>query len=170
MEFWHHVDALVDNLSSVNYFELLAVSPDSPPLAVQDAYYQALRRYHPDRYVVGPDAAARQRKLALICARVGEAYRVLSNPTQRAAYLDGLAGGQTRSRPTTRRRSLTDSRDPRTDKGRSLLESARDLVARGNHAGARAKLELALQFEPESAVLAAELAELAADDQPGETP
>jgi curved DNA-binding protein CbpA len=159
VEFWGHVDALVDRLSSVNYFELLGVAPDAKPLAIRDAYYQALRRYHPDRYVARERAAERQRKLALICARIGEAYRTLSNPTRRAAYLEALAAGETRTRPG-RRRGLTDSRDPRTDKGRSLLASARDLAARGNRAGARAKLELALQFEPESVALAAALAEV----------
>lgn len=165
MDFWEHVDRIVGRLSSLDYFELLQVPRDAEPLAIRDAYYRALRRYHPDRHVGGERAPARQQKLALLCARIGEAYRVLSDPARRAEY---LAAGETRSRPRARR-ILADSRDPRTDKGRSLLASARDLIARGNIPGARAKLELALQFEPESAALRRELDGLAPVKRAGES-
>lgn len=166
MEFWEHVDQLVDALPHLDYFGLLGIGRDAEPLAIQDAYYAMLRRYHPDRHA-GADPI-RQQKLALLCARIGEAYRVLSSPPRRAEYTAGLASGHTRSRPG-RRTTLTDSRDPRTDKGRTLLSGARELAARGNVAGARAKLELALQFEPESAALRRELDELEPLDRAGGT-
>jgi curved DNA-binding protein CbpA len=141
---------LAARLAEMSYFELLGVSVEADPLAIRDAYYATLRRYHPDRYLgAGPDY---QRELARICARIGEAYRCLSHPARRAEYLGTLRRGETRARPS-RRTTLGDSRDPRGEKARVLLAGAQALAARGNRAAARAKLELALQFEPDSAAL-----------------
>ena len=168
MGFWETVDELVGRLDSISYFELLGVATDAQPMVIQDAYYAALRRFHPDGHLAGDRVADRQRQLSLICARVGEAYRTLSNPETRATY---LATGAARTTTVPRKRSPTDSRDPRTDKGRSMLASARELLERGNRSGARAKLELALQFEPESKVLREELDNLAPRKAPpAETP
>jgi curved DNA-binding protein CbpA len=140
---------LAARLAEMSYFELLGVSAEADPLAIRDAYYATLRRYHPDRYL---GTRIDQRELARICARIGEAYRCLSHPARRAEYLGTLRRGETRARPS-RRTTLGDSRDPRGEKARVLLAGAQALAARGNRAAARAKLELALQFEPDSAAL-----------------
>src|SRR5690606_22553365 len=138
----------------MSYFELLGVSADADPLAIRDAYYASLRRYHPDRFL---GAGIDQHQLARICARIGEAYRCLSHPARRAEYLGTLRAGETRARPS-RRTTLGDSRDPRGGQARVRRAGAQSLAARGNHAAARAKLERALQFEPESAALRRALA------------
>ena len=143
------ISKLASRLAEMSYFELLGVSAEADPLAIRDAYYATLRRYHPDRYL---GAGIDQRELARICARIGEAYRCLSHPARRAEYLGTLRRGETRARPS-RRTTLGDSRDPRGEKARVLLAGAQALAARGNRAAARAKLELALQFEPGSAAL-----------------
>lgn len=164
MGFWEDVAALCARLGALSYFELLEIEPGADALALRDAYHAMLRRYHPDRSAGA--TPAQQRQLAVICARVGEAYRCLSHPVYCASYLAQLAGGQVRSRQT-RRSTISDHRDPRGLTARSLLDGARQLRGRGNRAGARAKLELALQFEPDSAVLRHELDALA---RPGGTP
>lgn len=154
VSFWDEVDLVARSLSELNYFDLLGVAPDVDPLAIRDAYFDRLRRFHPDRYLAS-STRDQQLQLARICARIGEAYRVLCNAEQRASYKASLSGGRTRMTPA--RPTLTDSRDPRTEKARNLLASANELAARGSRSAARAKLQLALQFEPESAALQAAL-------------
>lgn len=147
---WTELEKLIARLTELSYFELLGVAADAEPLVIRDAYYAALRRYHPDRYAgAGPHY---QRELARVCARVGEAYRCLCHPRRRAEYHATLRAGETRARPM-RRSTLSDVRDPCGEKARVLLAGARELAERGNRAAARAKLELALQFEPGSQAL-----------------
>ena len=152
VEFWDHVERLASALGQTSYFEILELEPTAAAIELTDAYHKALCRYHPDRHLMTANPA-RQRQLAQICARIGEAYRVLSKQKTRLAYIAGLKEGDTRQR--TKRTTLNERRDPKTEKTRQLLASARQLFNRGNRSGAKAKLGLALQFEPDSAALAA---------------
>ena len=152
MEFWDHVERLASVLGQTSYFEILELEPTAHAVELTEAYHKALRRYHPDRYLMHANPA-QQRQLAQICARVGEAYRVLSKQKTRLAYIEALKDGETRHR--SKRSTLGERRDPKTEKARQLLASARELFNRGNRSGAKAKLGLAIQFEPKSAALAA---------------
>ena len=89
---------------------------------------------------------------------------MLSSAPQRAEYISSLStgGGIRRLR---RRSTFTETRDPKSEKARSLLASAKALRDQGNRSAAAAKLDLALQFEPDSKVLAAERAALAAEEE-----
>ncbi len=152
VDFWAEVEHLESVLAEVSYFDLLGVNPDavSQGAILTDAYHAALRRFHPDRHAVGSSASQRE-ALARICARVGESYRVLSSPTRRAEYEHSLETGEPLER--TKRATVRETRDPKGEKARALLASGLQLLAKGNAAGALAKIELALQFEPESEAL-----------------
>ncbi len=162
MDFWAHVERLSEALAETSYFDLLDIEPNASVLDLTDAYHRALRRYHPDQHMTSGSNREKQQQLARICARVGEGYRVLSKQSTRLAYLQALKRGEVR--PQAERASLGARRDPKTEKARVLLASAKQLTARGASAGARAKLELALQFEPSSSVLKTALAELSSPE------
>lgn len=165
VDFWAEVETLHAALGEMSYFEILGVAPDCSAVELTAAYHQALRRFHPDRHIaktIGYDGTHALRMLAQICARVGEAYRVLSKAATRAEYMSSLAVGTKRQRK--QRVTFTETRDPKSEKARNLLASARDLRGRGSRSAAKAKLDLALQFEPESSVLNRERDALEAEE------
>jgi len=65
-----------------DYYVVLGVSRDETPQGIRSAFRALARRYHPDR--AGPRASHQFQQLT-------EAYQVLSDTKQRAAYDRGLA-------------------------------------------------------------------------------
>ena len=62
-----------------SYYRELGVQPDATPDQIREAYRKLAKRYHPDR---NPgDSKAEER-----FKRIGEAYRVLTDPAQRIVY------------------------------------------------------------------------------------
>jgi hypothetical protein len=68
-----------------DYYSLLKVNPDANPLEIDTAYRRLMQRYHPNART-STHALDRMREL-------NEAWRVLSDATQRAAYDRALANG-----------------------------------------------------------------------------
>ncbi|TDR30246.1 J domain-containing protein [Hydromonas duriensis] len=65
------------------YYETLGVSQTAPQEVIKAAYKVLAQKYHPDRNANGPNTT---KKMQLI----NEAYRILSNPAERAKYDDEL--------------------------------------------------------------------------------
>ena len=61
-----------------NYYDILGVDEDADPGTIEAAYWELLRKYHPDNYK-GPDSKAKIKQLNI-------AYDVLSSPQKRAEY------------------------------------------------------------------------------------
>lgn len=171
MSFWDKLLAIDARLDDSSYYELLGVALAAPVDDIGARYYELVRKIHPDRYARERDAG-RQRALTRVYARMGEAHRVLCDPKLRAAYDRALAGGRNRLEPEREQeaRRAVDRRDPRTVQGRAMLDKARALLAEGNRKAARAQLDLARQIEPDSAAIAAAVAELDAPAQPAPPP
>jgi curved DNA-binding protein CbpA len=61
----------------LDYYETLQISANAEPETVHRIYRMLAQRYHPDNAETGNDARFRQ---------IAEAYRVLSDPNERARY------------------------------------------------------------------------------------
>jgi curved DNA-binding protein CbpA len=75
-----------------DHFELLGITQEMPPDQVRRAYFELARQLHPDRIValgLGDIRAEAQR----LFAEINAAFAVLSNPKQRAEYVQTLAAG-----------------------------------------------------------------------------
>src|SRR5690606_27877712 len=83
-----------DPLDALDYYSLLQVAPDATADAIRAAFHQFALRYHPDSYTMA--SAEDRARVNRSYRRGGEAYRVLSNSTWRAAYDAGLAEGRLR--------------------------------------------------------------------------
>ncbi|MFH0883830.1 MAG: J domain-containing protein [bacterium] len=62
-----------------SYYRELGVQPDATPNQIRNAYRMLAKRYHPDRNPGDKKAEERFK-------RVGEAYRILTDPAQRIVY------------------------------------------------------------------------------------
>ena len=61
------------------YYEILEISRDATPEETREAFRRLAQKYHPDHNPGNSEAEARFKK-------INEAYQVLSNPSERAAY------------------------------------------------------------------------------------
>lgn len=86
------LQALLPQMQSQNYFEVLGVPKEADAAAVKVAYLKAARTYHPDTVPAGAPAALMKLK-ADIFALVGEAQRTLSDVALRQQYLVNLEAG-----------------------------------------------------------------------------
>jgi len=126
----------VSSAQPKTHFELFGMPPafDLPQAELDDRFRRYQSAVHPDRYAGGSDA---ERRLALhLAANGNEAYRVLSEPTSRAAYLCELNGAPIDAERNTAmpaeflmqqmawREAIDEVRDP------AAREAARELAAR----------------------------------------
>jgi uncharacterized protein (TIGR02266 family) len=130
------------------------VSTRAGPVEIASRYYALVARLHPDRHARERDPARRD-SLTRLFARIGDAYRVLTDPGLRRAYDEALARGEVRLAPESRvARASAPERDPSTELGRQLLEKGLGRLEVGDARGARSHLELAARYEPSSQAIA----------------
>lgn len=72
----------------VNYYQLLKVSPKATNAEIKSAYRRLARKLHPDVNSENTEAASNE------FAKIAEAYEVLGNPKERAAYDRKLLNAQ----------------------------------------------------------------------------
>lgn len=134
-------------LSELNYYELLGVPPDATHDRIKAAFHKFAGKYHPDR-ATSPEARQRAER---IYRRGTEAYRVLTNPPQRAAYDHGLAAGRLRYDPAEPMFHARPSMGPtgaNSARARPFLQRAQQAVASGDLKAARLHLKMALSHAP----------------------
>ena len=73
-------------LDSLDHFSVLGVKPGASAADVKQAYYNASRRFHPDRYF-GKNLGSFRARTERIFRRLTDAYNVLTQPDKRDAYL-----------------------------------------------------------------------------------
>ncbi len=73
-------------MGSLDHFAVLGVKPGAPATEVKQAYYNASKRFHPDRYF-GKNLGSYRARVERIFRRVTEAQEILTDEARRAAYL-----------------------------------------------------------------------------------
>lgn len=156
-------------LDELDYYALLGVAPDAAADAIKAGFRAFARRFHPDRHV---GDLQRVRDANQIYLRGTEAYRVLMDPEQRRSYDDCLRAGVLRLAPRalgagnqSQRASgpagpAGGSRASVPARARPFVARAEQALARGDLKQARLNYQVALQHDPNSALLRNKLAQI----------
>jgi curved DNA-binding protein CbpA len=170
-------------LDRLNHFEVLGLRPGASAEEARKAYYDASRRYHPDRYF-GKNLGSFRARVERIFRRLTEAYDTLNDSEKRAAFFKAhpaLAAPAPALEPTAApaappsspgaqapdpsriaERRARMARHPylaRQARLHELLERARGHIARGEPALAYTDLNTAAQLDPQNKEIAQLLAE-----------
>ncbi|MCP4007316.1 MAG: DnaJ domain-containing protein [bacterium] len=144
------IKALVRMLDRIDYYRLLKVGADSQLSEIKPAYRTARRRFHPDDYLSEGEEV--RNAVDLISRRITEAYMVLRDRGQRAAYDRTLERGGTRFTAESAEDAKTRAGEHRglTAKGRRFSALCDEDERRGDLAKAQLNLKMALTFEPKN--------------------
>lgn len=145
-----------DRLDQLDYYDLLRVEPSATTDEIRAAFHDFAMRYHPDRFSGAPPEKVE--RAAQIYRRGAEAYRVLANVEQRRRYDQLVTQGQLRySAPTEERvpKGATGQLEVKSIRARPFVQRAIEAEKKGDLANARLNFSLALQHEPDNALLKA---------------
>jgi curved DNA-binding protein CbpA len=149
-------------LDELDYYALLGIAQDANVDEIKAGFRAFARRYHPDRFVVDPERAA---KAMRVYQRGTEAYRVLTNLEQRRLYDEQRSRGQLRLDPATARRSARPSgaagqRDSCAPRARPFLAKAEQALKTKDYQQAKLNLQIALQHDASNVGLRQKLTEV----------
>lgn len=157
-----------DRLDQLDYYELLQVEESANADDVRRAFHAFASKFHPDRFAGAP--TEKIERAGAIYRRGAEAYRVLGDREQRRIYDDQLARGKLRLDPEEKpseRPSVAPSVVPgsgslqvRSAKARPFAQKASEAYKRSDWAMAKLNLKLAIQHEPDNALLEARLSDV----------
>ena len=89
-DFLETVENLHSQLHSCTHYSILEVEQWASQDQIKKAYYHAVRKFHPDRSASLPSETLKK-KLNDIFTFLTEAYKILSQPVERAQYDENLA-------------------------------------------------------------------------------
>lgn len=151
-----------DRLDQLDYYTLLRVDQGASADAIRQAFHDFALRYHPDRFSGAPEP--KRERAAQIYRRGAEGYRILMNPNARRQYDVGLSRGELRMQPEQQRMSERPSPSGRltvkSPRARPFATKALQAYRSGDYKTARLNLKMALQHEPDNALLKARLADV----------
>jgi len=154
------IRALAKLIDELDYYQLLEIPRGASGSQLKKAYYETLRRFHPDanRHLEDELRSA----VEAIAKRLCEAYSVIRDPRRRRAYDAHLAddGGLRMQLAAADAAREAHQQVATTPKGRRFYQLAQQDLRSGQHAAAERNLRMALTFEPENDRLKAELAKL----------
>ena len=149
-----------DRLDQLDYYTLLRVQDDASADAIREAFHAFALKYHPDRFAAAP--AEKRDRAAQIYRRGAEGYRVLMNPVTRRRYDQGMHEGRLRmsaeqERETKRPQSSSGRLTVKSPRARPFATKALQAYRKGDYKTAKLNLQMALNHEPDNALLRARL-------------
>ncbi len=88
MELEAEIEELSRRFEVANHYEILGVPPDATADAIQEAYHELARKYHPDRFSSDSRRDSLREKAESLFTFVTGAYTILADAAARAAYDD----------------------------------------------------------------------------------
>jgi curved DNA-binding protein CbpA len=176
-----------DHLETWNHYDVLGLERGAEEKEVKKGYFERSKEFHPDRFRRFQDLGSFKKRIDEIYRRVGEAYRVLTDPDQRPEYdkslpaEPNLAGiedilreqvqaerDERRAEERERRRIEQNPVLARFKRAKAFFEEAKQLEAAGKVAEAMRAAQMATTYDerkPEYAELFQRLRDAAGDER-----
>ena len=147
------LQALVQVLDELDYFQILKVPVSADPTAIKAAYYRESRAYHPDRFFQ-VESVDLKHAVGRIYKRINEAYVTLRDDSKRAKYAVDISGAD---RPKRLRFVEASEQELKKDKETEIgaTPQGRKFFVAGMHdlmaqrwASAERNFKMALTYEP----------------------
>jgi len=122
-----------------NFFEILDITRDATPDAIESTYFKAAKLWHPDR--LPADLADLKPAISKIFARISEAYKTLSDDQKRSEYTRLVAEGGGTAREQEMVARVVDSA--------MLFQKAEVMFKKGNVATAESLIKQAVEADPD---------------------
>ena len=147
------LQALVQVLDELDYFQILKVPMNADPGVIKAAYYRESRTYHPDRFytVASPDL---KEAVGKIYKRINEAYVILRDDAKRQKYAADISGAD---RPKKLRFVEASEQEMKKDKeaeigatpqGRKFFVAGMQDFLAQRWASAERNFKMAMTYEP----------------------
>jgi len=146
------LEATLKVIKTLNYYQLLKVSPLASEEEIQEAFHREALLFHPDQYLAGSDSEG-QKTAQEIYSRVVEAYRVLSNRNKRIDYDNKLKGIDKINEDEVEDENAITSVKHRPDwassgPGDKFFKLAEKAASAGDYKSALLNVQIALGTEP----------------------
>jgi hypothetical protein len=141
-------------LDTQDYYEILGVGARAPADAITAAYDRISLSFHPDRLRSLADPGLREQAMR-IYIKVGEAHRVLRNPSDRMRYDRGLgtSASETGRRNTIERGPMAFDELSQNPSAKKHLKIAQMAVAERNMQLALMQLRFAANLDPDNVAI-----------------
>lgn len=90
-QYWPQLKQLAVTIDTLDYFQILNLTPQATPAQLRASFYGMARSLHPDKFYHIEDRELRQ-AINKIYKRVNEAHTILKDEVRRARYLKGITG------------------------------------------------------------------------------
>jgi curved DNA-binding protein CbpA len=147
-------------LDEMDYFQILKLDPQAPPVDIKSAFYRESRTYHPDRFFHLKDQAFKE-KINAVYKRLTEAYYVLRDDVKRKRYAADIASPErnaklrfTEASEVETKQQVKKEQEEQigvNPKARQFYATAMKEMDASSWSAAERNLKLALTFEPSNA-------------------
>jgi DnaJ-class molecular chaperone len=150
------VQALVQVLDELDYFQILKIAATADPREIKQAYYRESRNYHPDRFYQVKSVELRE-SVVRIYKRINEAYVVLRDDAKRAKYAIDVGGAEREKKLRFVEASEQELKKDKeqeigtTPQGRKFFQAGMMDLSAQRWASAERNFKMALTYEPANA-------------------
>lgn len=150
------VQALVQVLDELDYFQILKVAQTANPSEIKQAYYRESRAYHPDRFFQVADQALKD-AVGRIYKRINEAYVILRDDAKRTKYAADISSPERQKKLRFVEASEQELKKDKeqeigaTPQGRKFFQAGLLDLSAQRFSSAERNFKMALTYEPGNA-------------------
>lgn len=152
--FRNRIRLLTENLQTMNFFEVLEVTPSASTEEIHTNYLRLVKDFHPDKVKVTKDSAEYKSKVEKIFEKIQEAYQEIQTDGKRATYIH-LLMEKKRGKPDPKEKPKYEYKIPRKNtepsfaKADSQFKMGQKEEKRGNFQAALNFYQMAMTLDPD---------------------
>jgi curved DNA-binding protein CbpA len=147
------VEAIYQNLETLNHFEMMGVEPGATEKEIRDVYRDISKHFHPDRFYNSNNQTLKEIAKRVFKEMVAS-YLVLKDEEKRKEYLDHIFSSQRKKDEKTK------ATLPKSPQARRYFDQALRFMEEKNFSSAKLNIQLALSYEADNYLLQKTLKEI----------